>query len=200
MTAQDIQDTMRKKVIKIIILLTAMSAVVVTLVFVLTSMGDSGLGSTIQQSNNRADYDVPEAWYEDSRGPDVIYTNAESIEISQATFAVYGPERASIEAGGVSASDADEIAERYRREANGDNATFEIGDPTEVEVSGFAIAYDFEISGMAADGITEVRGQARLLFDEEGYVHLMEFLSVRSYWDSNSEAILGLIESYTLSE
>ncbi len=200
MSAQQIQDSMKKQILKIIAILTVISLAVVTLVFFLSSSSDGSLTTTSERTNAQASYDVPTAWFEDTAGTLTVYTNTESLATAQATMLVRDPARISLTDGGVSEKEAQSIASDYRREVASDSTNLEVTDPEIVQVEGFEFVYEMELGGLADDGVTEVQGQSRLYFDAEGYVHVVEFLSVRAYWSANTTEILDILNSYQLKD
>ena len=193
-----IQDNMRSTILKIIGALSALSLGVVFLLFIVSGSADSTLTETAQASNDQATYTVPASWSEDNVGTFAAYYNRETLESSQATFLVVEPVRVSFDESRIADEEIQKLAEDYRRTVNDGETNISLADGVEVQVEGFYKAYDFEVTGLADDGITEVRGLSRILFDETNFAHTIEFVAIRGYWEVNETEIRSLIDSYTL--
>jgi hypothetical protein len=197
-SAQQIQDHAKKTILKIIGILTALSLAVVVLLFFVTGAADSSLESLKDAQNDRATYTVPQEWSEDTVGTFTAYYNEESLEASQATLLVTDPIRISFDSNRVTDETMDTIAADYRRTVNNDGSVM-LSEPIERESEGFYRVIDFDVTGFAQDGVTEIRGVSRLLFDDNNFVHTVEFVSIRSYWESNSAQVLDIIDDYQLT-
>ncbi len=202
LTANQIQDNMKKRVLKIIAILTVVSLAAVSLVFFVSGMEDASLSveNLEEKSNSQATYSVPAGWSEDTVDGTKAFSNAESTEVSQATFIIQDPLRVTLTAGGVTEPQAENIVDTYRRKSNEEAVGIEVADRKKVAADGFSYAYQLDITGVADDGVTELLGLTRIYFDGDGYVHIVEVLAVRSYWDANTTGLMTLIDSYELKE
>ena len=193
-----VQDGMRSTIIKIIGSLTALSLAAVLLVFFVSGATDSALNETSSASNAQADYQVPTSWSTDNRGSFNAYYNQATLEGSQATLLVINPVRVSFDSQRISDAEIQNLVEDYRRNVNDAEGELKLSDASVVEIEGFYVAYDFQVSGLADDGITEISGLSRILFDDKNYAHTLEFVAIGSYWDTNEAEVRKLLESYKL--
>ena len=198
LTASDIQSGMRKKILTIIGGLTTLSVAAVVLLFLVSGAGDSSLAQTTDVTNSEATYSIPSDWSVDNKESFDAYYNQATLQDSQATLLVLKPVRISFDSERVSDAQMLTIAEDYRRAVNEGEGGLVLADGVTVEVAGFYLAQDYVVTGLADDGVTEIRGISRLLFDDNNYAHTLEFVAIRSYWEANQSEILDLINSYTL--
>lgn len=192
-------DGIRKSIIKIVIIMTAISAIAVGLLFIVGASPDSTLGSTTAQENSQASFAVPVDWSEDSTPEIEAYYDAETVDNSQATYLISRPVRVSFDSEPISDREMSDLASNYRRTINEQaDQNLSLSEGVEVEIEGFHLAYQFDVEGVALDGRTKIAGVSRVLLDKNNYVHTTEFIAVRSYWDANSEAIISLLDQYKL--
>lgn len=199
-TSQDLQNSIRNKILKIILVLSALSLAVVGLVFLLNSSSDPSLSATAEASNSQAVFVVPTAWGSTETETYNAYFNQESLQASQATMVVIKPVRVSFDTKIISDSERRKIADDYKREVNDEEANIRLGARSDVTADGFEAGFEYVIEGIGEDGTTALRGLSRVLFDEQNFAHTIEFVAVQSYWDANEAQIVEILNSYQLKD
>ena len=196
MSAQQIQDNARKSVLKIIVILSALSILAVLFVFLVSGASDSSLSDLRSVNNQEAEYQIPNGWSEESLETVQAYYNAPTLNESQATLLVLEPIKFSDQLPRAGDDEIDLIAVEYRRQINSGDSGITLDDGIELEIDGFYKVYEYKVEGVADDGLTPIRGVSRLLFDNDNYLHTIEFVATKNYWDANQSEIVELVDSY----
>lgn len=191
---------MRKRILKIIVILTSVSVVSVLGIFLLSGAADSSISELETADNRRATYSVPTTWGADTVGSGTSYINGDSAVSSQANLVVITPTKLTFDSELISSAEITSFLREYENIAAEAGTGLSFENRREVELEGFNKVYDYDIAGTASDGVTQILGISRLMFDNENYIHTVEFIAVANYWTSNEEAILAIVDSYKLKE